>query len=133
MNPPFLSWRVIDRRTKALIKTVLGDLYKGQSDTSIAFVDRALRELKPGAVLATVIPSSFLESRAAHGLRRAIASDDTLSVRIIGRFRGFSYFKDAAVEPAFLLVSRSRHNNDRVLTISAEPGSEDTPSGQSEH
>ncbi len=130
MNPPFLAWRVSDAGTKASIKNTLGDLYKGQSDTSIAFVDRAVRELKPGAVLATLVPSSFLESRAAHGLRQSIANDDTLSIRLIGRFRGFKYFKNAAVEPAFLLISRSRHDGDRVRTMTPSLIAKILPFGQ---
>lgn len=125
MNPPFLPWRIIDSTTKASIRATLGPLYFGQSDTAIAFVARAIKELKPGAVLGTVIPAAFLDSRAARRLRKAIAEDDSLSVRLIGRFRGFTYFADAAVEPGFLLISRAKHNGSGVLTATAESGCED--------
>jgi hypothetical protein len=125
MNPPFLSWRVSDDATKASIRSTLGELYVGQSDTAIAFVARAVKELKSGAVLASVIPASFLESRAAQRLRSALADDLTLLVRAIGRFRGFTFFSDAAVEPAFLIISRSNGAREPLPMIIAENGFEE--------
>ncbi|MCX7429158.1 MAG: N-6 DNA methylase [Planctomycetia bacterium] len=125
MNPPFLSWRVSDDATKASIRDTLGELYVGQSDTAIAFVARAIRELKPGGVLASVVPASFLESRAAKPLRSALAEDPSLSIRMIGRFRGFMFFTDAAVEPAFLIISRGDRAREQVPMIIAESGFEE--------
>ncbi len=125
MNPPFVSWRVSDDATRTAIRETLGDLYVGQSDTAIALIARAVKELEPGAVLASVVPASFLESRAAQPLRSALVADPTISVHIIGRFRGFEFFLDAAVEPAFVVISRGNRPRGQVSTILAEGGFED--------
>lgn len=128
MNPPFLPWRLIDGSLQEVIRSVLADLYEGQPDTAIAFIAKAIQELKPGSVLGTVIPASFLESKAGRRLRRKINGEDTLCVSTIGRFRGYGYFRDAVVEPGFLVISRlltpkqSLHN---VKVALAEPGNED--------
>ncbi|MEX0613174.1 MAG: N-6 DNA methylase [Pirellulales bacterium] len=124
MNPPFLSWRVIDAAMRKNVRTALGTLYVGQSDTAVAFVAKAIATLKPGAVLATLVPGPFLDSRAAARLRSMMAADPGLSIETIGLFRGFKYFANAAVEPAFLLVSRHA-NQGELAVILAEPGAED--------
>ncbi len=124
MNPPFLSWRMISEEERSQVRDSLGDLYVGQSDTAIAFVAKACASLKPGAVLATLVPSSVLNSRAASRLRRMLEQDETLSVETVGLFRGFTFFAQAAVEPAFLVVSRTSQVG-QFPVILAEPGAED--------
>ncbi|MBI1903253.1 MAG: SAM-dependent DNA methyltransferase [Planctomycetia bacterium] len=125
MNPPFLSWRTMTSELKQTVRKSLGRLYVGQSDTAIAFIARALRELKPGAVLATLAPASVLDSRAASKLRKWLAADASLSIDMIGLFRGFKLFADAAVEPAFLLISRTPRRPNATRFIIAESGAED--------
>ena len=128
MNPPFRSWRLIDASTQDTIRDVLGGLYVGQSDTAIAFVAKAIQQLKPGSVLATVVPASFFVSRAAQRLRMLIYENPVLSVAALGRFRGYGYFHDAAVEPGFLVVSHLRsalQAQSHVKVTLAEPGHED--------
>lgn len=122
MNPPFLPWRAIDKTIKDSVKEALGKLYVGQSDTAIAFVARAIKELKSNAVFATLVPAPFLSSRAAERLRAFVMNDPSLSVRLIGRFRGYKFFTDAAVEPAFLVVSRDGGSHGRLGNIIAENG-----------
>ncbi|MEI8019480.1 MAG: N-6 DNA methylase [Schlesneria sp.] len=127
MNPPFTPWRTMTPEQKESVTKSLGDLYSGKSDTAIAFVAKAIDELKPGAVLATVIPSAFLESESASHIRQWIAMDDSLNVRLIGRFRGYGYFREAIVEPAFIVISRSMTadtRNDIVVALANE-GKED--------
>src|SRR6185437_3044967 len=92
MNPPFVSWGDMGDPEKASVRQTLGPLLFGRPDTAIAFLAKALRSLRAGCALATVIPASLLESRAAEKLRSMIASDENLAVRVIGRFRNFNYF-----------------------------------------
>lgn len=124
MNPPFLSWRMINDEERRQIREVLGDLYSGQSDSAIAFVAKAVRTLKPGGVLATLVPGSFLNSEAARPLRRRLSGDPDISIELIGLFRGFDYFMEAAVEPAFLMISRTQKSKSFSVVI-AEPGAAD--------
>ncbi|MEX2317112.1 MAG: N-6 DNA methylase [Pirellulales bacterium] len=124
MNPPFLSWRMINESLRQVIKETLGSLYVGQSDTALAFLFRAMKELPQGSVLATLVPGPFLDSRAAKRVRDFLANDPGVSVELIGLFRGYKYFTKAAVEPAFLLISRASKVS-KLTVVIAESGHED--------
>lgn len=128
MNPPFLPWRSLDSDTQSIVKNALGDMYVGQSDTAFAFVYKAIEEMKPGSVLATVVPASFFVSRASRRIRERISSDPEFCVRVLGRFRGYGYFREASVEPGFLVLSRLTTDSQRstsVIVALAESGYED--------
>ena len=119
MNPPFLPWRRIDSKTRSAIKGTLGDLFHGQADTAIAFMAKAVRVLKPGGVLATVMPAALLGSKSASKLRSVLSGPEWRTV-ILGRGRGYGYFADATVEPAFIVVSRSAERPCCIRTVIAE-------------
>lgn len=128
MNPPFLPWRSISPEVQHSIKDILGEAYTGQSDTVLAFVAKAVEALGPGCVLATVVPASFFVSRAGHKLREKIHSDVSLCVTLLGRFRGYGYFREASVEPGFIVVSRVHEQRQRLSTVKvllSEAGRED--------
>ncbi len=126
MNPPFTAWTALTAKERNAVKSVLGDWYSGHSDTAVAFVARAVRSLRPGSVLATVVPAALLESRAAAKFRETVLGSHDISIRMIGRFRGYGYFHDAIVEPAFIVLSRSpRRPEDRIRFVLAETGNEE--------
>jgi adenine-specific DNA-methyltransferase len=114
MNPPFAAWNDLDDADKESVRTVLtefGDDGEERSllkhpDKAMAFVAKAAASMKPGAVLACIIPSPLLENKAGVVWRRRLVSEAGLVVHTIGRFRGFSYFKGAVVEPAFLVLAK---------------------------
>jgi adenine-specific DNA-methyltransferase len=130
MNPPFISWGVMGEEDRLSVTKALGAHRSARlPDASIAFVARAVDSLEPGAVLATVVPASFLNGSAAQKLRSAIQSDRSLSVRLIGLFRGLNYFAGATVQPALLVIARlpKRHRTfvNETRFIIAEDGCED--------
>ncbi len=106
MNPPFTAWDAMSGEERSVVRTELSSLYFGRPDKAMAFVHKAIASLKPGAVLASLVPAPFLESHAAVRLRAAIGDDPSLRIHLLGRFRGFGYFPGATVEPAFFIVSR---------------------------
>ena len=128
MNPPFTSWKSMNQGDRELVQASLGPVYMGRADTALAFVARAIEHLEPGAVVASVVPASFLESKWASKLRAAIYSDETLCVRLIGRFRGYRFFREALVETAFIVISRLYDASQRlgsIVVALAEDGHED--------
>jgi hypothetical protein len=131
MNPPFISWEAMDGEDRATVKRVLGSFYSGRPDASFAFILKAISSLKVGSVLATVVPAPFLESKASEKLREYIRDNLSLSVRLIGRFRGFKYFLGATVEPGLLIITRNHGHtfthtrNKNIRIILANEGSED--------
>ena len=123
MNPPFRAWSAMDATERHTVKAIMGDWYYHRPDLAVAFVAKAIKSLRPGAVLATVIPAVLLQSDSSRLMRQAIESDPELSVRLIGRFRGFGYFTDATVEPAFMVIARLQGRITRpMLNVLADPG-----------
>ena len=127
MNPPFVAWEKMPPHERSLVRQVLGDTYSYRPDKALAFLRKAIHSLQPGTVLATLVPAPLLEGRSGLKLRAAIESDETLAIHLLGQFRGFSYFHDATVEPAFLVISRGakRQRQGPVRVATAEEGSED--------
>ena len=129
MNPPFIPWQRMSEPDRANVRRILADTPARLPDLYLAFVAKALTSLKAGAVLASVVPTSFLNGDAAERLRAAIQADDTLTVRLIGRFRDLNFFRGALVEPAIIVIARltgRRHEHDGSLAfLLAEQGRED--------
>jgi len=129
MNPPFIPWNRMSAANKANVNLILKKTPGRLPDMSFAFLAKAVKSLKAGAALATVIPASFLNSDAAERLRESILADRTLSIRFIGRFRSLDFFSGATVEPALLVIARllgkrkGRFRSTRCLI--AESGHED--------
>src|SRR5205814_663135 len=89
---------------------------------------KAAKSLKAGAILVTLMPSPLLDSRS--GLKWSKAITDVLGLRIhlLGRFKGFGYFRGAAVEPAFAIMRLPGHGEPKsgpVQIVLAESGFED--------
>jgi hypothetical protein len=120
MNPPFRAWEALDNYHRDLVKRTLGPLHKGRPDLAFAFIVRALKSLKLGGVMAALVPPSFLDSRSAEAIRAYILRSDEFQVRLIGHFHDFNYF-DAAVEPSFIVVSRSARETS-IPIITAKTG-----------
>jgi predicted RNA methylase len=129
MNPPFTSWTDMSQSERATVERILGALHHYQADKALAFVQRAVSSLKPGAVLACIVPAPLLESKAAFPWREHITNEPSLSLRLVGCFRGFGYFRGAVVEPAFFVIARlhgsSPETSSPVQVILAKDGYED--------
>jgi len=119
MNPPFLPWRRVDSKIRSAVKNSLGDLFHGHADTAIAFIAKAVRALRPGGVLATVMSAPLLRSESASRLRSLLSGPEWRIV-ILGRGRGYGYFPDAAVELAFIVVSKSTECAHCIRTVLAD-------------
>ena len=119
MNPPFLPWKSLDAPARKKVRDALGDLYGGHADTAIAFLARAAGELKPGGVLAAVLPATMLQSKSAERVRAALSGPGWRAV-CVGRVRDYGYFENAIVEPAFVVLSKGLGEARPVRTILAE-------------
>lgn len=119
-NPPFIAWERLSDEDRHLVQQTLGTLHRGRPDLSFAFIVRALQSLGPGGVLASLIPSSFLDGESAQEIREYILGSDEFQLRLIGHFRDFKYF-DASVAPSFIIVSRSTRKTP-IQIVTAESG-----------
>ncbi|NQT53701.1 N-6 DNA methylase [bacterium] len=104
MNPPFIPWDRMNGEQQRIVSSRLGRLKTGRVDMAMAFVWRGAEALREGAVMASVLPAALLETNSGEKWREALA--DRGSLRLLGRFRGYGFFRSSMVEPAFLVLAR---------------------------
>jgi len=125
MNPPFLNLQRMSLDERAVVKSILDNLFSGHVDLAMAFLWKAKQSLRAGGLLGTILPNPMLSSNSAAKLREAIANE--MSLTLVGSFRGYNYFLGAMVEPAFILLKNEVSNalEQTVRIITAEEGKED--------
>ncbi len=126
MNPPFIPVNRLDPVMRDDLKSVLGDMFKGRADIAMGFVWKAARSLKPGGVLASVLPAALLHGRSGQAWREQLQQEGELLM--LGRFDGYRYFPTSMVETGFILFRRKRRSTTRkppVEIVVAREGYED--------
>ncbi len=125
-NPPFAAWNKMSAADRETVAGSLGQLFKGHPDKAMAFVWKSVESLQSDGIVACIVPSPFLESSAGSKWRAAIRGKAVIS--LIGRFRGYSFFQNAMVEPAFLVMKRKTNPAETETSIRilvAQDGGED--------
>lgn len=110
MNPPFVSWSALSEANQHLVRETLGDMSGGRPDIAMAFVWNAIMSLKPGGILACVLPAALLSSKSGKVWRDRIQGEG--EVVVLGRFEGYRYFPTSIVETSFLVFRRKRATGD---------------------
>ena len=94
----------------------------------MAFIWRAVQQVNKGGVVASVLPATLFETQSGEKWREALLSCSELY--LLGRFKGYTFFHGAAVEPGFLVVRRpvDKEKQDRrsVRVLLADEGAEDS-------
>jgi adenine-specific DNA-methyltransferase len=104
MNPPFVSWRDLTPEQGEAVRRILGPLSKLRPDLSTAFLWKAAQSLGEHAVLATVIPSSFLDGVGFRSLRAELGA--MLSTRLVARLGSHDIFPSARVDASLYVGGR---------------------------
>lgn len=102
MNPPFVSYEQLSSEQRSRISDTLGHLAKGRTDLSAAFVWKAVTSIEQAAVVATLVPASFLEAKATTSIRAEIQSFAT--PRFVARLGSQMLFRDVLVDAAALIL-----------------------------
>lgn len=122
MNPPFISWDDLDTDRRQALLEACGLGQGGRPDLAMAFVSLGMKALRPGGVLATVLPSALLETRSGLQWREGLFAQ--ASPVLIARLRGGDIFPGVMLEPSVLILRKSfRDESDVVLMGYSEPGS----------
>lgn len=86
-NPPYVRYRDIEPRTRALLRT---DGFDSRSNLYLFFIDKCLRHLAPGGELIFITPRDFLKSTSARGVNRRLWELGTITDAIeLGDHRVF--------------------------------------------
>jgi adenine-specific DNA-methyltransferase len=127
MNPPFIPWNATTPRQKELLRDTLAEAYKGHADLAMAFLLKAVKALKPGGVVASVLPAALLSTVSGGKLRERML--DLADLVGIGKFEGYTYFKTSFVEPSFVVLRRKQTTATTATTparvVIAKEGAED--------
>lgn len=126
MNPPFVPFSALDGDQRDDVKAALGDMAKGRVDIAMAFVAKGVQSLKPGGILACVLPGAVLYGQSGLAWREGLQQEGDLLM--LGRFEGYRYFPTSLVETSFLLLRRKpdgRKHRPPVEVVIAGEGSED--------
>ena len=125
MNPPFISWPLLNDLQRDQMRQVLGSRLRGRGDLSMAFVDRAVDSLAAGGALGVLLPSSLLTLQAAGGWRSDLL--ERIDLRLLASLGDYGLFAHALIQVAAAvmfkptdLLARRGATTALVTTNSAE-------------
>lgn len=123
-NPPFASWDSMDDSERNVVAAHLPG-HTRSGDKAMVFAWLAVQALRPGAVLASVLPAPLFETQSGQEWREAMSG--LAEPYLIGRFQSVGYFKTSTVEPGFAVFRRrdTRPDNRAVKMLVAREGGEE--------
>jgi len=102
-NPPYIRGRSLETSyKKCLINTL--PAFKPNADTYVAFIEQALKLLRPGGILGFIIPRSYLTEKYAEASRRNLLALN--SILEIVDFQGIKVFEDATVTNVVIVIQK---------------------------
>lgn len=108
MNPPFVSWELLDKNSRnAVIQSLGSEFENGKPNQASAFFYKAAMALKKNGVLGCVLPSSILTSNSYSKLRDLIYEEFTLN--IIAKLGNY-VFENALTDVSFIIAEKSHSN-----------------------
>ncbi len=112
MNPPFISWELMEAEQRENTLTLLGNLGNKRPNTAGAFLWNAVNSLNTKGIIGCVLPTSIFENETYIPLREEIKKG--IDIKILGRLGSHTLFSDALVDTAIFLgtnISGSRISN----------------------
>jgi len=120
MNPPFLSWQLLDKRNREIVTTVLNENCNKKPNLASAFLYKSIQHLKENGVVGTVMPSSILLMDSYKKLRNHIK--DSLTLLLVGKLGNF-VFEHALTDVSMLIGKKPKSNeNPLILWTKNEKG-----------
>lgn len=116
MNPPYIAMEQMkDSETKGAIWDALKELkVRKRPNMAAAFLYKAVKALRTGGVLGTVLPSSLFLLEQYQSLREAI--DSMCNLCIVAKLGNFA-FSDALTDASILIAQRKEPTRGIPLTV----------------
>lgn len=115
MNPPFISWELMDNEQRENVSSNLGKLTNKRPNTAGAFLWNAVNCLNNGGIIGCVLPTSIFENDSYISLREEIKN--IIDIKIIGRLGSHSLFSDALVDAAIFIGIKKQNQNQSPLIL----------------
>ena len=112
MNPPFVSWELLDKMEREIVKISLGDTIDGKPNQASAFFYLATQSITENGVIGCVLPSSLLSLSSYTNMRNKIGENITLS--LIGKLGNF-VFGDALTDISILIAHKPKTDEKPLL------------------
>jgi type I restriction-modification system DNA methylase subunit len=104
MNPPFVSWELLNKKDRDSISDVLGSLYRGKPNQAVAFFYKAAKSLKKNGVLGCVLPTTLFTSDSYLNLRNEIT--ENLSLNLLAKLGNY-IFESALTDVSFFIGKKT--------------------------
>lgn len=115
MNPPFISWELLNEDEREKISLILGNLKSKKPNTAGAFLWNAIKCLNENGVIGCVLPTSMFENDSYITLREEIKN--IIDIKILGRLGSHSLFSNALVDAAIIVGSKKNTSDQCPLVI----------------
>ena len=112
MNPPFLSWELMDKYNRDVVTDVLDKNARQKPNLASAFISKSIKHLKPNGILGTVMPTSILLMDSYKNMRNEIK--DNLSLLLVGKLGNF-VFEHALTDVSIFIGKKPQSNNIPLL------------------
>ncbi len=112
MNPPFLSWELLDKGNREVVTSVLNEKSDKKPNLASAFIYKSIQHLKENGVIGTVMPSSILLMDSYKKLRNHIK--DTLTLLLVGKLGNF-VFEHALTDVSMLIGKKPKTNENPLM------------------
>ena len=89
MNPPFISWELLNEKDREATKDVLASIAEKKPNLASAFYWKSISSLKKNGVLGTVLPSSILNADSYSKLRDA--SKEIITHKLIAKLGNYVF------------------------------------------
>lgn len=112
MNPPFLSWELMNRVDREIVSDILNSKTRKKPNIASAFILKATQHLKENGIVGTVMPSSILLSDSYKDFRTEIK--DSLSLLLVGKLGNF-VFEHALTDVSILIGKKTTSMSNPLL------------------
>ncbi|MDN5346340.1 MAG: adenine-specific DNA-methyltransferase [Petrotoga sp.] len=115
MNPPFISWELLSKEDREIVRESLGNVSKKKPNLASVFIYKAVNHLKENGIIGTVMPSSILLMDSYRKLREEIK--EQLTLLLVGKLGNF-VFEDALTDASILIGKKPKSNELPLLVWS---------------
>lgn len=118
MNPPFVSWELLENIDQEKVKETLGESFSNKPNLASPFFYKALKSLKSNGVLGCVLPSSIFNADSYKNLRNY--ASENFNIELIGKLGNLNLFYNAVVDAGIYVATRKKENNNNSTILWAD-------------
>lgn len=109
MNPPFVSWELMDKSERDILRDVLDNVFNSaKPNLASGFLYKAIHSLSDGGVIGCIMPTSIFSFESYKKLRSNIK--DIIDLKLLAKLGNFA-FANALTDVSILIGQKPQGNN----------------------